>query len=145
MSNTTFVEFQSIDPIERAIARKVTRLLNDHTLDRQQRIDLVRKAQRQLLSHHKQQREAAELDKLVSTLPLPKNCRAVSVQVRQGQVLVGATGPDGFTWLEAGPVPDGLAANLPPRPLKTARKVTRRQRVDPIVARRRELRAGSLS
>ena len=42
MSNTPFVESSSSDPVERAIARKVQRILNDKTLDRQRRETLVR-------------------------------------------------------------------------------------------------------
>jgi len=40
---THFVESKSTDPVERAIARKVIRILNDQTLDRQQRESLVKK------------------------------------------------------------------------------------------------------
>ena len=117
MSNTAFVESQSADPIEQAIARKVLRLLNDKTLERQQRIELVRQAQRQLLGHRRQQREAIELAARVSATALPKGYRAVSVQVRRGLVQVAAASDGGFTWIDAGPVPEGLAASLPPRPL----------------------------
>ena len=51
MSDTHFVESYSTDPVERAIARKVIRILNDQTLDRQQRESLVRRAQQELLRH----------------------------------------------------------------------------------------------
>ncbi|MBN9407479.1 MAG: hypothetical protein J0I00_18970 [Burkholderiales bacterium] len=141
MSNTAFVESQSADPVEQAIARKVLRLLNDKTLERQQRIELVRQAQRQLLGHQRQQREATELAARVSATALPKGYRAVSVQVRRGLVQVGAASDGGFAWVDAGPVPEGLAANLPPRPLNAVRQVPRRPRIDPIAARRRELQA----
>ena len=141
MSNTAFVESQAADPVEQAIARKVMRLLNDTTLEREQRIELVRQAQRQLLGHRRQQREATELAARVSATALPKGYRAVSVQVRRGLVQVGAASDGGFTWIDAGPVPEGLAASLPPRPLKTLRKTSRGPRIDPIAARRRELQA----
>lgn len=141
MSNTAFVEFQSADPVEQAIARKVLRLLNDKTLEREQRIELVRQAQRQLLGHRRQQREATELAARVSATALPKGYRAVSVQVRRGLVQVGAASDGSFAWIDAGPVPEALAANLPPRPLKTLRKTPRRPHIDPIAARRRELQA----
>ena len=65
----------------------------------------------------------------------------MSVQVRRGLVQVGAASDGGFTWIDAGPVPEGLAASLPPRPLKTLRKTSRGPRIDPIAARRRELQA----
>ena len=141
MSNTAFVEFQSDDPVEQAIARKVVRLLNDPSLEREQRIELVRQAQRQLLGHRRQQREATELAARVSATRLPKGYRAVSVQVRRGLVQVGAASDGGFAWIDAGQVPEGLAANLPPRPLKAVHKAPRRPRIDPIAARRRELQA----
>lgn len=141
MSTTAFVESQSADPVEQAIARKVMRLLNDPTLEREQRIALVRQAQRQLLGHRRQQREATELAARVSATRLPKGYRAVSVQVRRGLVQVGAASEGGFAWIDAGPVPEGLAANVAPRALKTARKAPRRPRIDPIAARRRELQA----
>lgn len=141
MSNTAFVEFQSADPVEQAIARKVMRLLNDPTLEREQRIELVRQAQRQLIGHRRQQREASALAARVSATALPKGYRAISVQVRRGLVQVGAASEGGFAWVEAGLAPEGVGANLPPRPLKAVRKAPRRPRIDPIAARRRELQA----
>ncbi len=141
MSSIPFVELQSADPVEQAIARKVMRLLNDPTLERQQRIELVRQAQRQLVVHRRRQHEASALQERVRATPLPKGYRAISVQVRQGRVQIGASSAGGFAWLEAGAVPKGLPANLAPRPLKAVRKVSQRPRIDPIVARRRELKA----
>ena len=141
MPNTAFVESQAADPVEQAIARKVMRLLNDTTLEREQRIELVRQAQRQLLGHRRQQREATELAARVSATALPKGYQAVSVQVRRVLVQVGAASDGGFAWIDAGPVPEGLAANVPPRPLKAMRQAPRRPRIDPIAARRRELQA----
>ena len=141
MPNTAFVESQAADPVEQAIARKVMRLLNDTTLEREQRIELVRQAQRQLLGHRRQQREATELAARVSATALPKGYQAVSVQVRRVLVQVGAASEGGFAWMDAGLVPEGLAANVPPRPLKAMRLAPRRPRIDPIAARRRELQA----
>lgn len=136
MSSIPFVELQSADPVEQAIARKVMRLLNDPTLERQQRIELVRQAQRQLVVHRRRQHEASALQERVRATPLPKGYRAISVQVRQGRVQIGASSAGGFAWLEAGAVPKGLPANLAPRPLKAVRKVSQRP-----LARRRELKA----
>ncbi|MDF1480614.1 hypothetical protein [Extensimonas sp. H3M7-6] len=59
---THFVESKSTDPVERAIARKVIRILNDQTLDRQQRESLVKKAQRELLRHQQQVRQRQLLE-----------------------------------------------------------------------------------
>lgn len=57
MSNTPFVESSSSDPVERAIARKVLRILNDKTLDRQRRETLVHKAQRELIEHRRRKEQ----------------------------------------------------------------------------------------
>lgn len=142
MSNTAFVESRSTDPVEQAIARKVMRLLNDPTLDRQRRIELVQRAQRELLSHRRRQSGEAELMGQARAAVLPKGYRAVSVQVQQGRVQVGASSPAGFTWIDIGQAPQGVAPNQAPRPLKTARKPVQRARIDPIAARRRELQGG---
>ena len=61
MSNTTFVESLSTDPVERALARKAIRILNDPTLHRQQRVDLVRQVQRELNLHRQVQQESVLL------------------------------------------------------------------------------------
>ena len=58
MSNTTFVESLSTDPVERALARKAIRILNDPTLHRQQRVELVRQVQRELTLHRQVNRKA---------------------------------------------------------------------------------------
>lgn len=142
MSNTAFVELQSTDPVEQAIARKVMRLLNDPTLDRQRRIELVRQAQRELIGHRRRQSGETELMGQARSAVLPKGYRAISVQVQQGRVQVGASSQDGFAWIDAGPAPAGVAPQAP-RPLKTARKaIAKRARIDPITARRRELQMG---
>ena len=51
MSTTTFVEAHSADPYIRELHRKAVRLLNDPTLDRQQREFHVRRLQAALLEH----------------------------------------------------------------------------------------------
>jgi len=112
MSNTPFVESQSDDPSEQAAARKVHRILNDKTLDRQQRENLVRRAQRDLIEHRRQKEQQQKLVQQVSRLLLPKGFRAQSIQVRGGQVQVGALNHrNSFVWLEAGEAPTGVAAN----------------------------------
>jgi hypothetical protein len=108
MSNTPFIESQSDDPTEQAVARKVHRILNDKTLDRQQRENLVRRAQRDLIEHRRQREQQQKLVQQVSRLPLPKGFRAQSIQVRGGQVQVGALNHrNSFVWLEAGEAPTG--------------------------------------
>ena len=51
MSKTPFLECVSEDPVVKALARQVVRLLNDPSLDRQQREARVRKVQGLLLDH----------------------------------------------------------------------------------------------
>ena len=62
MSTTTFVEAHSADPYIRELHRKAVRLLNDPTLDRQQREFHVRRLQTALLEH--QAREALKAARL---------------------------------------------------------------------------------
>jgi hypothetical protein len=62
MSTTTFVEALSADPYIRELHRKAVRLLNDPTLDRQQREFHVRRLQAALLEH--QAREALKAARL---------------------------------------------------------------------------------
>lgn len=140
MSNTAFVESLSTDPVEQALARKVMRILNDPTLDRQQRMLLVQQAQRELIRHRQRQQEETLLLEQVRALPMPKGYRVVSVQVKQGRVQVAATSPGGLTWLDAGQAPAGVAANRPPRALKNSARQARRPQRDPIAERRQELR-----
>lgn len=142
MSNTAFVELASTDPVEQAIARKVMRLLNDPSLNRQRRIELVRQAQRELISHRRRHSGDAGLMAQARAAVLPQGYRLLSVQVQQGRVQVGASSPAGFAWIDAGPAPEGVAPNQAPRPLKTARKAVKRARIDPITARQRELQRG---
>ena len=60
MSNIPFVESVSADPVVRAIARKVSRILNDPALGPRHRETLVRQAQQELLAH--QQRVQQQVD-----------------------------------------------------------------------------------
>ena len=62
MSTTTFVEATSADPFIRDLHRKAVRVLNDPSLDRQQREFHVRRLQSILLEHQaKQDAKAARL------------------------------------------------------------------------------------
>lgn len=111
MSKTTFIEAQSQDPVEQALARKALRLLNDPSLQRKQRIDLVRQVQRELLQHRQRQQYATQLRKQVRALALPEGYRVVNVHVRDGRVQVAAASRSSFTWLDAGPAPQGASAS----------------------------------
>jgi hypothetical protein len=62
MSNAVFVEALSSDPFVKELHRRVVRLLNDPSLDRQQREFHVRKVQSLLLAH--QARQAAKAQSL---------------------------------------------------------------------------------
>ncbi|MCZ2104544.1 MAG: hypothetical protein OZ923_13475 [Comamonadaceae bacterium] len=110
MSKTTFIEAQSQDPVEQALARKALRLLNDPSLQRKQRIDLVRQVQCELLQHRQRQQHATLLREQVRALALPEGYRVVNVQVRDGRVQVAASSRSSFTWLDAGPAPAGAPA-----------------------------------
>lgn len=62
MSTTTFVEATSADPFVRDLHRRAVRVLNDPSLDRQQREFHVRRLQSILLEHQaKQDAKAARL------------------------------------------------------------------------------------
>jgi hypothetical protein len=64
MSTTTFVEATSADPVIRDLHRRAVRVLNDPSLDRQQREFHVRRLQSMLLEH--QAKEAAKGAKLAA-------------------------------------------------------------------------------
>ena len=115
MSNTPFVESSSSDPVERAIARKVQRILNDKTLDRQRRETLVRIAQRELIEHRQRQKQQQTLTRQVATLKLPQGFRPQSITVKEDRVHVGALNRQlAFVWIDAGQAPKGMAANQSP-------------------------------
>ena len=140
MSNTPFVESLFSDPVERAIARKVNRILNDISLDRQQRQTFIKKAQRELLMHRQQQQAQKKLQEQVAALPLPKGYKPKCIQVRDGQVLVAVVQPrHNFIWLEAGEAPTGLSANQCSfSPAKLTRRDKRNDK-NPILTRQEEL------
>ncbi len=143
MSNTPFVESRSNDPVEQAIARRVQRILNDPTLDRQQRVTLVRKAQTALIEHRRHLKEQGQMQRQVAALQLPKGFKVQSIQVKEGRMQVGAISrKQGFVWLEAGQSPQGMAANQPtfqmPRPIKGQGTKVRK---DPIAERRKAFEA----
>ncbi len=140
MSNTPFVESLSADPVERAIARKVNRILNDTSLDRQQRQSLIKKAQRQLLLHRQQQQAQKKLQEQVAALTLPKGYKPKCIQVREGQVLVAVVQPrHNFIWLEAGAAPVGLAANQCSYAPAKAPRSRKAKLNDPVLTRQQEL------
>ena len=109
MSNIPFIESGSSDPAERAIARKVVRILNDRTLDRQQRETLVRKAQRELIELRQRAQEREVLRQRLDSVQLPTGYEAQSIAVSNGRMQVGALKKGGgFAWFDAGQVPDGV-------------------------------------
>lgn len=141
MSNTSFVESLSNDPVERAIARRVSRLLNDPGLDRSQREALVRKAQKDLLQHRRQKSTEQKLVTHVKNTPIPQGGRAQAVMVRDGVIQIGVSHPRlAFSWLEAGQAPTGVAANRPAFRLPNLRdRGGQGPRKDPIAERRKAM------
>ena len=75
MSNNQFIEALSADPYVRGLSRRAVRLLNDPTLDRQQREHHIRQIQSLLAQH--QAKEAAKAMKLAAK-------KAQRVQVARG-------------------------------------------------------------
>lgn len=68
MSSTQFIEALSADPFVKELSRRAIRILNDPTLDRQQREDHIRRLQSLLVGH--QVKEAAMGKKLPAALRL---------------------------------------------------------------------------
>ena len=129
MSNTPFVESLSDDPVERAIARKVVRILNDTTLNRLGRESLVRKAQRELVEHRKHKLQQQTLRQQLAAMKMPKGYQAHSIAISDGRVQVGSLNrKEGFVWLEAGKAPAGTAANQEPFQLPSPPKGKRKAR-----------------
>ena len=60
MSNTAFVESQSSDPFVRELCRRAVRILNDQSLQRQQRETLIHQLQGRLVAHQVNQAMEAE-------------------------------------------------------------------------------------
>lgn len=141
MSSSPFIESLSSDPVERAIARKVTRMLNDLSLDRQQRKTLIKNAQHELLQHRQQQQAQQKLQQQVAAMRFAPGCKPQSIQVRDGRVQVAVLHRNhSFTWLDAGEAPTGLAANHSSfAPLKLAKGIAKRPGNDPVALRQREL------
>jgi len=142
MSNTPFVESSSSDPVERAIARKVSRILNDKTLDRQRRETLVHKAQRELIEHRRRKEQQQTLTQQVAALTLPQGFRPQSITVRENRVLVGALNrQQAFVWMDAGQAPKGMAANQSPfAPSRDGKRSGRpvRKSLEQAIAERRK-------
>jgi len=142
MSNTPFVESSSSDPVERAIARKVLRILNDKTLDRQRRETLVRIAQRELIEHRQRQKQQQTLTRQVATLKLPQGFRPQSITVKEDRVHVGALNRQlAFVWIDAGQAPKGMAANQSPfAPSRDGKRTGRpvRKSLEQAIAERRK-------
>lgn len=109
MSNVAFAELASADPVERGIARRALRILNDTSLNRAQRETLVRRAQLDLLAHRAATARRQALFAVVKALQLPKGFKALSVQVQGAKIQVGAMCKHkGFAWFDAGEMPAGL-------------------------------------
>ncbi|MEZ5607768.1 MAG: hypothetical protein R3E52_11765 [Burkholderiaceae bacterium] len=144
MSTFQFLESQSPDPVERALARRVTDVLANPRLTRAEREAEVRQAQRELLAHRQQQAQRQALLAWVQALPAAKKRDAVSVQVCAGRVQLGLRGVrQGFAWQDAGAAPPELGeavAAVPLAPTGKLAQVGRKAVIDPIAARRRELR-----
>lgn len=85
MTKTVFVELASADPVEQAIARKVMRILNDHTLDRQRRVALVRQAQHELLEHRQRASQAPQPKKRRQKVPQLDPIQARRRELRSSQ------------------------------------------------------------
>lgn len=112
MSNTAFIESLSEDPVERAIARRVVRILNDNSLVRKQRVQLVKLAQRDLRQHRKEKADKAALAQQVAEqmarAKLPEGFTPKSVQAVAGHLQIGGlmrssqTAARSFVWVDAG-------------------------------------------
>lgn len=110
MSKAQFIESTSSDPVERAIARKVTGILNDTGLDREQRQALVKRAQRELTEHRLRKASQAQLTKQAVSTKLPTGYQARGARIANGQVEIAAFKRNsGFVWLDAGEAPQGAA------------------------------------
>lgn len=102
MSEIKFAESQSADPVERSIARRVTRILQDKWLGKEERTSLVRQAQQDLLQHRRHQEETARAQAIAKSTALPQGYEARSVATDNGRVMVGALSPgQRFVWLDA--------------------------------------------
>ena len=151
MSDTAFIELLSEDPIERAIACRVVRLMGDHTLNEPRRVRLVRKAQRELIAHRQnpdtRQALLDHMGQMQTRAQLPEGFRPQSIQVSQGRLVVGGLTTSGqhhqaFTWIDAGAAPQvgpRQAANSRAYTLQRSGIPANRGRTDPIAERRKAL------
>lgn len=106
MSKAQFSESTSADPVERAIAQKVTNILNDRSLDREQRKALVQRAQRELIEHRERKASQAHLANNTADVRLPTGYQRRGTQFANGRVLVAVFKRNtGFVWLDAGEAP----------------------------------------
>jgi len=142
MSNIPFAESVSSDPVERAIARKVNRILHDPALGPLGREAMVRKVQKELLAHRQYVAQRQALARQVAAVPLPAGAQVVSVQARDGRLLLGMhTAQQSFVWMDAGEVPaeHGLHRAVAPLP-SVAETVPRKARksLEQAIAERRK-------
>ena len=100
------------DGVERALMARITRVLNDTSLTRLERLKVLARTQDELVEHQlTQARRRKLLSSLASFVP-PQGARPLVVQVREGEVRVGAmVRGSRFVWLEAGKAPADAAAN----------------------------------
>jgi len=140
MSNTALIETTSSDPVIRAIARRVVRILNDATLDRDKRVELVRKAQRDYQRHCVEQVQRQALQESAAARRLPSGYKPQSVVVADGKVQIGAINRShGFTWFEGGDAPAGVVSNQPVLTVNKSTDGGKKVRQDPIAERRKAL------
>jgi len=98
--------------VEAAAALTITRVLNDRSLNPQQRLILIRQAQDRLVAHQQQQAQRQAVLQQLTAFECPKGLKPVTVQVRDGQVRVGAIKRGSqFVWIDAGAAPLGVSAN----------------------------------
>ena len=141
MSNAAFTESLSDDPAERAIARRVLRILNDQTLERSQRVALVKKAQRDLLQHRVGLDCRTRLAAHAQAAALPKGFRPHSVQLSEGRVQVGAVHrAHAFVWIDAGQAPQGVVPDRRAQVLGRAGAPARAGADRDAIAERRQAR-----
>lgn len=100
------------DAVERALMARITRVLNDSRLTRQERMKVLARTQDELAEHQRTKaRRHALLLSLAGFVP-PQGARPLVVQVRDGEVRVGVmVKRSRFLWLEAGQAPAGASAN----------------------------------
>lgn len=138
---SAFIESLSSDPIERAIAARVSSILADRSISASRRETLVRQAQRDLIQHRERRDSRQQVQAIAAKATMPAGYTAKAVQVVSGRVLVAVTHPrSGMSWIDAGVAPDGITDAIA-QPI-AGRRTTRRQgpALNPIEQRRRELR-----